>query len=101
MAGTTKLNYDEMAAIIKSLQAEEEEIKALMTTTKSKVEALHGNGWIGLGADKFFHEMEGFTLPRMVKLIYALSIAHHVASQIVQTIRQADEETKGYFGNIG
>lgn len=54
MAGTTKLNYDEMQSIIKSLQSEEEEMKALLSQTKSKVEALHNNQCIGQGADKFF-----------------------------------------------
>ena len=101
MAGTTKVNYDEMQAIIKSLQGEEEEIKMLLSQTKGKVETLHGNQWVGQGADKFFGEMEGTVLPKMGKLVYALNVAGHVAQQIVNTIHQADEETKGFFGNIG
>jgi len=101
MAGTTKVNYDEMQAIIKSLQGEEEEIKMLLSQTKGKVETLHGNQWVGQGADKFFGEMEGTVLPKMGKLVYALNVAGHVAQQIVNTIHQADEETKGFFGNLG
>ncbi|MCX6080279.1 MAG: WXG100 family type VII secretion target [Chloroflexi bacterium] len=101
MAGTTKLNYDELQAIIKSLQGEEEEMKALLSQTKSKVEGLHNNQWVGQGADKFFNEMEGVVLPKMGKLVYALDVAGHVLNQIMQTIHQADEETKGFFGNLG
>jgi WXG100 family type VII secretion target len=101
MAGTTKVNYDEMQAIIKLLHTEEEEIKMLMGQTKSKVEALHGNQWVGQGADKFFGEMEGTVLPRMGKLVYALGVAAGVAQQIINTIHQADEETKSFFGNLG
>ena len=101
MAGTTKVNYDEMQALIKSLQGEEEEIKMLLSQTKGKVETLHGNQWVGQGADKFFGEMEGTVLPKMGKLVYALNVASHVAQQIVNTIHQADEETKGFFGNLG
>lgn len=101
MAGTTQINYDEMQAIIKSLQSEEDEIKALLSQTKSKVEALHGNQWVGQGADQFFNEMEGELLPAMGKMAYALGVAQNVAQQIVNTIHQADEDTKGFFANIG
>jgi hypothetical protein len=45
--------------------------------------------------------MEGTVLPKMGKLVYALNVAGHVAQQIVNTIHQADEETKGFFGNLG
>lgn len=101
MAGTTKVNYDEMQAIIKSLQGEEEEMKMLLSQTRSKVEALHNNQWIGQGADKFFGEMESTVLPKMEKLVMALDVAGRVANQIMQTIHQADEDTKGFFGNLG
>jgi WXG100 family type VII secretion target len=101
MAGTTKLNYDEMQAIIKVLQGEEEEMKMLLGQTRSKVEALHNNQWIGQGADKFFGEMESTVLPKMEKLVMALDVAGRVGNQIMQTIHQADEDTKGFFGNLG
>jgi WXG100 family type VII secretion target len=101
MAGTTQVNYDEMQGIIKLLQAEEEDIRALMTQTKSKVEALHGNQWVGKGADQFFNEMEGSLLPAMGKMVYALDVAGKVAEQIIKIIHGADEETKSFFNNIG
>jgi WXG100 family type VII secretion target len=101
MANTQQVNYDEMQAIIKQLEAEEEEIKALLNQTKSKVEALHGNQWVGEAADKFFNEMEGTVLPKTAKMVYALNVAGHVAKQIINIIHQADEETKGFFASLG
>lgn len=101
MADVTRLNYEELQTIIKSLQNEEEEIKNLLSTTKSKVEALHNNQWIGQGADKFFGEMEQVVLPRTGKMVYALDVAGNVLNQIIQIIKGADEETKGFFGNLG
>lgn len=101
MANTQQLNYDEMQAIITQLQAEEEEIKSLLSQTKSQVEALHGSQWVGEAADRFFNEMEGFVLPRTAKMLYALNVAGQVAKQIVNIIHQADEETKGFFANLG
>jgi WXG100 family type VII secretion target len=101
MANTQQLNYDEMQAIIKQLETEEEDVKALFNQTKSKVESLHGSQWIGEAADKFFAEMEGIVLPKTAKMLYALTVAGQVAKQIVNIIHQADEETKGFFSNLG
>lgn len=101
MADATKLNYDELQTIIKTLKSEHEEIKNLMAATKSKVESLHNNQWIGQAADKFFTEMEGPVLQKTGKMVYALEVAGNVINQIMQTIQQADQETKGFFGNLG
>ncbi len=101
MAGTLQVNYDEMQAIIKTLETEEQDLRALLKQTKSKVEALHGDGWIGQGADQFFNEMNGVVLPATNKMVYALDVAGKVATQIIKIIRAADEETKTFFNNIG
>ncbi|MCS6992288.1 MAG: WXG100 family type VII secretion target [Anaerolineales bacterium] len=101
MAGLLQVNYDEMQGIIKLLEAEEQEHRALLQQTKSKVDALHGDGWVGQGADQFFNEMNGTVLPAHQKMVHALDVAGKVASQIVQIIRSADEETRGFFNNIG
>ena len=101
MANTQQLNYDEMQGIIVQLQGEEDEIKGLLSQTKSMVEALHGSQWVGEAADRFFNEMESYVLPKTSKMVYALQVAGQVAKQIVNIIHSADEETKGYFGNLG
>ena len=101
MANTQQVNYDEMQAIIKQLETEKEEMKALFDQTKSRVESLHGSQWIGEAADRFFEQMEGELLPRTAKMIYAVDVAGQVATQIINIIHQADEETKGFFANIG
>ncbi len=101
MAGTVQVNYDEMENIIKLMQSEENELRALLQQTKGKVESLHGNQWVGQGADKFFNEMEGTVLPAMGRMVQALDIAGNVAKQIIHTIHSADEGTKSFFSNIG
>lgn len=101
MANTQQVNYDEMQAIIKQLENEQHEVQALLNQTKSKVESLHGNQWVGEAADRFFEEMEGQVLPHTAKMVYALEIAGQVATQIINIIHQADEETKGFFANLG
>ena len=101
MAGTTQVNYDDMNNIVKSLKAEEDEIMYLLKLTKSKADSLHGNGWVGEGADRFFNEMEQVILPAVARLARALGVGADVANEIMNTIRQADEETQSFFNNLG
>ncbi len=101
MAGTTQVNYDDMNGIIKSMKNEEEQIMNLLKTTKSKVESLHNNQWVGQAADNFFNEMEQTVLPALSRLARALGVGADVAQQIINIIRQADEETQSFFNNIG
>jgi WXG100 family type VII secretion target len=101
MADTTKMDPEIVQSIIKEFKSDQEYMQALMNQTKSKVESLHNNQWIGQGADKFFDTMENMVLPKTGKMVYALGVAGNVLNQIMQTIQQADEETKGFFGNLG
>lgn len=101
MPGTTQVNYNEMDNIIKTLKTEQDQIMALMKATRSKAEALHGGQWIGQGADNFKNEMDSLALPAMARLANALGVGAQVAQEIVNTIRQADEETQNYFNNLG
>ena len=100
MAGTTQVNYNDMNGIIKSFKTEEEEIMNLLKTTKSKVESLHNNQWVGQAADSFFNEMEQTLLPALARLASALGTGGSKAHEIVSTIHQADEETQRYFNNL-
>ena len=77
MAGTTQVNYDDMNNIVKTLKAEE-----------------------GDAADRFFNEMEQVVLPAVSRLARALGVGADVATEIMNTIRQADEETQSFFNNL-
>ena len=100
MAQIRKLNYDEMANIVKRFKSEAQDIDAELKRTKGMVESLHTGGWIGQGSDKFFAEMEQSVLPATARLVTALNHAGDVAQKIADTIRQFDEETKNYFNNL-
>jgi WXG100 family type VII secretion target len=101
MADTTQIDYDQMQSIIKMLQTEQQEIMQLLKNTDSKVEGLHGSEWIGKGADQFFDEMKTEVLPAVQRLAEALAAAGDSAQKIVEIISSADEETRGYFSNLG
>lgn len=100
MAKNRKLDYDQLSSIIKTFRTEAQDIDGLLKQTKGKVESLHDNQWVGQGADKFFNEMEQLVLPATGKLVGALGYAADTAQKIADTIRQHDEETKGFFNNL-
>jgi WXG100 family type VII secretion target len=97
MSKTVQVNYEEMQNIIKNMKSEQAEVATLLRQTKSKVESLHNNQWVGEAADKFFSEMEGTVLPALNRLENALGTAADVAQKAVNTIQQADEGTKRFF----
>ena len=100
MAQIRKLNYDDLTNIVGKFKSEGQEIDALLKQTKSKVEGLHNNQWVGEGSEKFFNEMEQSVLPALGRLVGALAHAADVAQKIADTIRRFDEETKSFFNNL-
>lgn len=100
-SNTVQINYDEMATIIKNMKTEQSEVLQLLRQTKSKVDSLHNNQWIGDAANKFDTEMAQRILPGMDRVASALGSAADVAQKIVNTVRDADEGTKGFFSNLG
>jgi len=101
MAEKTELNYDQVQGFVKSFKAEADDIQALAKDTSSRANALHGDGWVGQGADKFIEEMNGEILPAMERLVQALNTASEMAQKISETYSQAEEETQGYFNSLG
>jgi WXG100 family type VII secretion target len=97
MSDKTELNYEQMQGIVKKLQGEAEAINQLLSQTKSGVENLHGNGWVGRGSEQFFQEMESLVLPAMGRLVGALHAAANAADQVVNIYRQAEDEAQGMF----
>lgn|GEM_PF-1952326 len=95
----TRLNYDELELIAKCLHHEGDDIAQLRSKTNIRMNALR-HEWTGNAADSFFNEMESKLLPGVQRLSMALFEAEKVLHQIVQTIRDADQETSGYFKGI-
>jgi len=100
MANVRKLNYDDLNNIVKRFRSEAQEIEGMFNQTKGKVDSLHNNQWVGQGSDKFFNDMEQVVLPAVPRLVGALNHAGDVVQKIEDTIRQADESTKGFFNNL-
>ena len=51
MAKMRRLNYDDLNTIVGKFKNEAQEIDSMLKQTKGKVESLHNNQWVGLGAE--------------------------------------------------
>lgn len=100
MAEKTELNYEQLQGIVKKLQSEADAINQVMNQTKSRVEGLHGNGWIGRGSDQFFGEMEQLVIPSLGRLVHALQAAGSAADNIMKIYRSAEEQGQNIFKSL-
>lgn len=95
-----QVKYDELENIAKMFQAEQERIQEVRQSVKSKADDLR-HGWIGMGSDAFFEELEGEVLPRVNRLIDALGSSSQAVYQIMEIMQAAEQEASGQFNNGG
>jgi WXG100 family type VII secretion target len=100
MAEKTECNYEEMQTIVKQFQSEADAITQLLNQTRGKVQALHGDQWVGRGAEQFNTEMEQLVLPAVQRLVNALHQAANTANRILQTYQEAEEEASNAFKTL-
>jgi len=97
MADRTELNGEQLQALAKNFQSEANELNSLLSQTRNKVNELHGNGWVGQGADQFNAEMEGLVLPAVQRLVAALHTASERINTILKIYDDAQQQSQGFF----
>lgn len=97
MSDEIRANYDELKDVAGKFTAQAQSIEDLSKKVKSAMERLEDGGWIGLGADAFFSEMQGAVMPAVAKLIEALSSASQKTNEIATTVQNAEEEASSPF----
>jgi WXG100 family type VII secretion target len=93
-----QLNYDELTSIAKQFKDQGEDIARLHAQTRQRVRDLYKE-WEGEAAEKFFDEMETLLLPAVQRLAQALFLTQDTTGEIMKIIREADEDTVGFFRN--
>lgn len=97
MADKTELNGEQLQNIAKKFQSEADELNNLLSQTRSKVDSLHGSGWIGRGADEFNNEMQSLMLPAFQRLVEALHNASEKVNAILKIYDNAQSEAQGHY----
>lgn len=97
MAEIIQVDYEQLRAIAAHFQAQAQATGELRGRMENALSPLRDGGWIGLGADAFFAEMDGKVMPGVQRLQEALEEAAAVTRQIVEVFNGADEEAAGPF----
>jgi WXG100 family type VII secretion target len=96
-AQQVRADYDQLKDISSMFNNEAQACQNTNRSLKSLIEQLKGGDWIGRGADQFYKEMESEVMPAMGKLQKAMDEAGRITREIAQVMRQAEEETSGWF----
>lgn len=87
-----RANYEQLAAISRSFQAEADATQRLLQELRSRMQTLEGGDWAGRGAKSFYSEMNDSVLPSLTRLGKALGQAASVTTRIEKRVRQAEAE---------
>ena len=91
-ASRIRANYDELASISRSFQAEAEATQRTLRELRSRMQTLEGGDWVGRGARAFYAEMNDSVLPSLTRLQKALAQAASVTTRVERRVRQAEAD---------
>jgi WXG100 family type VII secretion target len=97
MAEEIRANYEELDQAANRFAGQSQVVQQMLQKVQSSLGNLENGGWIGEGANAFFGEMHGQLLPASQRLQQALDEANQVTRQIMQKMRQAEEEARSLF----
>lgn len=95
-----KATYDQLDDVVGRFNSQSEAIQALLQRLRSSFSELEGGGWIGLGADAFFNEMNREIFPACQRLIDVLGEGGACTKAISERFHQAEDEASNLFRNF-
>ncbi len=96
MTDVMRADYERLEQIAYQFTSQALAIEQMMQNVRDSIDSLE-NGWVGRGSSSFFSEMQSEVLPANDRLQQALDEASRVTKQIIQTIKQAEEEASSPF----
>jgi len=102
MAGyKIQANYDDLAKAADHFSKHADHSEQLMRQVEGCYSSLERGDWIGVGAQRFFQEMQQLVFPGMKRLIRVLHDASSATKKISETLKQAEDEAGGLFRQGG
>ena len=92
-----RADYDQLEQLANQFANQSQAIQQMLQNVRGSMDPLQSGGWIGRGSDAFFSEMQSEVLPATQRLQEALDEANRVTKQIIQTVKQAEEEASSPF----
>ncbi|MBO9308488.1 MAG: WXG100 family type VII secretion target [Chloroflexi bacterium] len=99
MANADKIqaDYDQLEQIAAQFAQQGDQTLALWRQAYNCMSQLRDGGWIGVGANRFYDEMESLVLPGLERLVNALRAGSAQAARIAQVLRAAEEQAGQLF----
>lgn len=97
MSDEIRADYDRLEQVANQFANQSQAIGQMLQKVRGSMDPLEGGGWMGRGSDAFFSEMNSEVLPASQRLQEALDEANRVTRQIIQTVKQAEEEASSPF----
>lgn len=95
-----QVNYEQLEQIAQLFSRHTQQFEAYDRQLRQMTDQLK-SGWIGMGADAFFDEMEGEILPRLKRLIEAFEASNRAVTQISEVMAAAEEQAGGVIRDVG
>jgi WXG100 family type VII secretion target len=97
MSDEIRADYDRLEQVAGKFANQAQAVQQMLQQVRGSMDPLEGGGWIGKGSDSFFNEMNSEVLPANERLQQALEEAERVTKQIIQTVKQAEEDASSPF----
>jgi len=97
MSDEIRADYDRLEQVAGKFANQAQAIQQMLQQVRGSMDPLEGGGWVGKGSDAFFAEMNDEVLPANDRLQQALEEAGRVTKQIIQTVKQAEEDASSPF----
>jgi WXG100 family type VII secretion target len=97
MTDEIRADYDRLEQLANQFANQAQAIQQTLQNVRGSMDPLEGGGWVGRGSDSFFQEMQSEVLPANERLQQALEEANRITKQIIQTVKQAEEEAGSPF----
>jgi WXG100 family type VII secretion target len=95
-----RIDLDTLSRIAASFSSGSADIQQMLRRVNQQVGTLRSGDWIGVGATKFYDEMENDVVPALTRLAAALESADRITRQIKQIMEGADDEMSRIFAGL-
>lgn len=100
MSDQIEADYDQLEQVAMRFAMQAQATEQMLGTIRSRISNLENGGWIGLGADAFFAEMEGEVIPAIDRLCQVFQESARISRYSIQTLQQAEQEACSLFGVV-
>lgn len=97
MADLVQFDHDQLPGISQRFGTQADQVRAQYAKITQQMDKLRSGAWIGPNANAFYEVMDNQLLPACKRLSDALDRANETTQQVAKMMRDADEESKGYF----